>query len=443
MSFDVSFTKDECSDVKWWRGRKVAVWGAGLSGVSAAKLLHRLGAEVTLSDPQPIEALPLTQDLPKEMKTSFGVPNELNEAEVLIPSPGLKPSHPLIQRAIASQVQIMSEIELGARLTQAKLIAVTGTDGKSTTTRLIEEAIKAQGLWVRSVGNIGDPLCNWALDAPNDGFFALEISAFQLWSTHYLGAEVGVVTNIAEDHLDYFDGSSIAYRDAKLKLAELLKIGGKLFYPSERFTADEIERERLIRNQSIEWVSYERPHEEIESPLIGEHNQLNLSAAIGVTCSLGLRQELAREAFKTFAPLPYRMTLSRTLRGVRYVNDSKATNVHASLSGINSVKESLIVITGGYDKGLDHEPLIEALRNRARCVFCIGQTGPQLHQALSEKGVRSEDVRTLEHAVIAASENAKEGEMVLFSPAASSFDQFKNFEERGAIFDSLVSRLTV
>ena len=186
---------------------------------------------------------------------------------------------------------------------------------------------------------------------------------------------------------------------------------------------------------------YEQANEEVESPLIGDHNQLNLSVALEVTQYLGFDEVVAREAFKRFAPLPYRMTLSRTLRGVRYVNDSKATNVHASLSGINSVQETLIVITGGYDKGLDQGPLIEALQQRARLVFCIGQTGPQLNRELVGKGVLSENVYTLEQAVQRAAESAQEGEMVLFSPAASSFDQFKNFEERGAIFDTLVTRL--
>ena len=426
---------------EWWRGRKVAVWGAARSGVSAAKLLASLGAEVTLSDPRDEVSLPLAHCLPQGIKTSFGVPNQLKDAEVLIPSPGLKPSHPLIERARVSGVRIMSEIELGSRVTEAKIIAITGTDGKSTTTRLIEEAISAQGCWSRSVGNIGDPLSNWALEAPSDGYLVVEVSAFQLWSTSYLNAELGVITNIAEDHHDYFDGSASAYRDAKLRLTTLLKPGGALFYPRERLSLDLLIEARDASTSPLELISYDLPKAPIPSLLIGRHNQLNLCVALGITERLGFDLSKARTAFRDFSPLPYRMTLSGVIDGVRYVNDSKASNVHAALSGILSVQEPLLVITGGYDKGLDLEELISALHRKARLVYCIGQTGVSIHNRLLDLNAKSSYVETLEKAVISARENAFEGEMVLLSPAASSFDQFKNFEERGALFDTLVSRL--
>ena len=428
-------------DRSWWKDRKVAVWGAGISGVSAAKLLAQLGALVTLSDSKTFEELPLAQDLPKSITTHFGQKNHLGDAEILIPSPGLKPSHALFQDVNAHDIRIMSEIELGALLTQAQIIAVTGTDGKSTTTKLIAEALKAQGLWVKAVGNIGDPICNWSLEAPAAGYLVVEVSAFQLWSTRYLGASCAVITNIAEDHYDYFEGSAQAYREAKLKLAYLLKEEAALFYPKKHLTLDELEPDLKQGKLKIKPTTYEILSPQVQSPLLGAHNQLNLSVALACINFLGLDEHKARERFKQFAPLAYRMTLSRELDGVKYVNDSKATNVHAARMGIESLEPKLIVICGGYDKGLDLSPLIESLLQRAKAVFSIGQTGSKVHEALKDTGLPAQYCETLEKALHEAYNIAEQGDLVLLSPAASSFDQFKSFEHRGATFDRLVASL--
>ena len=425
-----------------WSGKRVAIWGAGLSGVSAAHLLIKLGADVTLYDSKTLQELPHAQNLHQSVKTYFGQANQLHDAEILIPSPGLKPTHPLLQAALDSGVKVMSEIELGARVTQARIIAITGTDGKSTTTKLIAEGLKCQSLWVKAVGNIGDPICNWALEAPSDGFLVVEVSAFQLWSTHQLNAEAGVITNIAEDHLDYFDGSALAYRQAKLRLAYLLKPHHPLFYPQGYLALPELSKEIEHGDLDIDLLSYTLPQLPIESPLLGDHNQRNLQVALCLIKSLGFDEVLAKEQFKTFMPLPYRMTLSRHHQGVLYVNDSKATNVHAACTGLNSVRETLIVITGGYDKNLDLNPLLDCLQKKARAVFCIGQTGIKIHHALQALNCHSTYSGTLENAVSAAHQMAIPGEMVILSPAASSFDQFKNFEDRGETFDILVSSLT-
>ena len=424
-----------------WRGRKVAVWGAARTGVAAARLLDQLGAQVTLSDPKNIEDLDEIQSLPPTIRLSLGHTNEIGDAELIIPSPGLKPNHRLIRKAQAAGVPLMSEVELAARVTAAPIIAITGTDGKSTTTLLITEVLRAQEIWAQPVGNIGDPISNWALNAPEDGVLVLEISAFQLWSTQTLNAQIGVITNIVDDHLDYFDGSAQAYRAAKVKLAQLLSSRAPLFYPPSVLSLPEIESAQTQGALDIQLCAYDRPHPPLESGLIGDHNQLNIGAALTILEALHLDLERAQARLRTFTALPYRLTLSRELEGVRYLNDSKATNVHAACTGLSSLSGVLIVIVGGYEKGLELTELIRVLASRARVVLTIGQTGPRIGDALAIYDVTCISCDRLEVAVSEAHRRARAGETVVFSPAASSFDQFESYEARGATFDLLVRQL--
>lgn len=427
----------------WWRGRRVAVWGAARTGIATSKLLHALGAIVTLSDAKQRESLTGLEELPDEVTCRLGAPNEVGDAEVLIPSPGLKPTHPLIMGAQAQGVRLMSEIELAARVCAAPIIAVTGTDGKSTTTLLITEALRAQGIWAQPVGNIGDPFANWALEESPKGVsaqvFVVEVSAFQLWLTQRLDAQIGVITNIVDDHLDYFDGDPTAYRASKLKLAELLTPHAPLLYPPSAIKLDQsLSREGQA---AVELTPYHPPLSLIQSKLLGAHNQLNLSAALKVIELCDLDEERARAQLSVFTPLPYRLTHSGERGGVTYLNDSKATNVHAALMGIKSLSGDLLVITGGYEKGLDLTEWIEVLAQRASAVFTIGQTGDRIAQALLERGVSCISCGELEVAVREAERIAQPGDQVVLSPAASSFDQFDSYEARGAIFDLLVTQL--
>ena len=422
----------------WWSHRRVMIWGAAKSGIAAAKLLSQLNANVTLSDPKASDALTGLEDLPPDVNTLFGVPNTLGDAEVVIPSPGIRPSHQLIKAARAAKLVIMSEVELAARVSEANIIAITGTDGKSTTTKLICEAVRANDVWSQAVGNIGDPISNWALSAPADGYFALEVSAFQLWSTSWLDAVCGIITNIAEDHHDYFDHDAGAYRAAKLKLGELLSQEGCLLYPPQGLT---LTQEEIDRYGSTRLRTYDTPEVQIESPLIGGHNQLNLSATFSVLSELGLDHQKAKLRLKSFSPLPYRMTLTRELDGVQYLNDSKATNVHAACVGLSTLTGSLIVITGGYDKQLNLSPFIQILKQRARLVLTIGQTGQYICETLEDLNVSVQYCGNLETAVRLAATLAQPGDRVCLSPAASSFDQFESYEARGAAFDRLVHHL--
>ena len=199
---------------------------------------------------------------------------------------------------------------------------------------------------------------------------------------------------------------------------------------------------QVVQGQlNINLSTYQPQERKVESSLLGEHNQFNLSVALECINELNLDEQKARDSFKYFAPLPYRMTLSRQIDGVSYINDSKATNVHAACIGIESLSSSPIVICGGYDKGLDLKPFINTLRQRAKAVFCIGQTGPKIHNALLNESFLTQLSGTLEVAVHEAQKIAEINDLVLLSPAASSFDQFTSFEDRGETFDRLVASL--
>jgi UDP-N-acetylmuramoylalanine--D-glutamate ligase len=290
----------------------------------------------------------------------------------------------------------------------------------------------------------------------------VEVSAFQLWSTRFFPAEAGVLTNIAEDHYDHFDYQPARYRAAKVRLGYLLRAGGRMLAPlglawdlaGERpadLPAPHLPTlERFGLTPEADWGAHGgrlwRGRGELgdlrASPLLGRHNQLNLCAALGATHGACAPAALLA-ALPRFEALPHRMQLTRALGGVRWINDSKATNVHAALAGLRSVDEPLVVIAGGYEKGLDYDELVKFLAARARHTCVIGQVGPRLADALAAAGAGERVSRCgdLAAAVARAREVAREGDLVVLSPASSSFDQFSGFEDRGRRFLALVAAL--
>lgn len=470
-----------CDEVAWrealtkiWAGRVVAVWGAAITGLAAAQLLAELGAKVTLSDSRALER---PSGLHPSVRLITGQPNSLEGAELVIPSPGLKPTHPLLLRAREAGVNVMSEIELAALCTRARLIAVTGTDGKSTTTCLITHMCQGVGLNAWGVGNLGEPISVRALEAGPEDALVCEVSAFQLWSTRCFPAELCVVTNIAEDHLDYFEGDFERYRDAKLRLTQLCAAVGGVTLAPPQLSLDAPRPPDLAPTQALAVRRFavlsaqETPSEALDlyaqgatlhrlgeakalaelscSPLIGRHNQLNICAALLCVDVLDLSLEGALASLPSFRGLPHRMALVRVRAEVRWVNDSKATNVHASLAGLMSVDDRLVIIVGGKEKGLDYTPLWGHLTDRAARgllsrILLIGELASRLERELSSVGLGelTERCDLLDVAVQRASALEGSAEMVLLSPASSSFDQFKSFEERGERFEALVHALS-
>jgi UDP-N-acetylmuramoylalanine--D-glutamate ligase len=462
----------------YWLDRTVAIWGIARSGIAVAQLLNELGAQVILSDAR--TDIDTTMLNPK-IQVHLGEDNIWQGAEILIPSPGIPPHHQGLIQAQQAGIKLMSEIEVGAFCTQATLIAITGTDGKSTCTSLFTHVLQGLGYRAHAVGNIGDPLSNWSLQVGTNEYLVVEVSAFQLWSTHYFPAKLAILTNIAEDHHDYFGGDALLYRAAKLKLARLLPAGSSFLWPDVLDVEWMHEFLTQLQEQSIQAISYGLNNQSSyyvntdgyytdldpqkksalflaplnTSTLIGRHHQRNVLAILAGLRILNLDHHQSLSHIALFKSLPHRMALVRSLNDVIWINDSKATNAHASLAGLQSVDRPLHVICGGYDKSLDLSDLLQWLYKFAQHVYLIGDLAPSLYEELQRLEQEKTNsiilieistvtlCHTLSYAVECAHIQAQPGSMVILSPASSSFDQFKSFEHRGEVFENLVNALMV
>ncbi len=432
------------------KDRRVAVWGAARSGIAAANLLADLGARVVLSDSRDepeVEGL----DARVELR---GGGNVLAGANLLVPSPGIKPATPALREAIASGVVLMSEIELAASVAQAPIVAITGTDGKSTTTEMVGAVVRAGGRPAVVAGNIGIPLSERVRDVGPDGVVVAEVSAFQLWSCGRFRPRVAVVTNIAEDHAEYFAGDTTAYTAAKARvLADMGPGDTAVLRDDDRVvrgfaTPEGVERVGFSVTSEARWAlrdGWLSHHERgvmraRDLPVPGLHNVCNALAALAVGDALGLHLDRMVDGLRGFRGLPHRLELVRTLEGVRWYDDSKATNPHAAAAGLSALTVPLVVITGGYEKGLDLAPIVEALLPRATYVVAMGATGTRTLEALRGR-VASSTAETMEEAVRVAAGLARRGDAVVLSPAASSFDRFRSYHHRGEVFQTAVRGL--
>jgi len=458
--------------------RKVAVFGLGSAGVTAVKLLVALGKEVVASDAKapatPHPALP-------GVRYTYGG-NELGEATAVVLSPGLNPSwpenrdnpslKPVWARWAAGEIEVWSEIELAAACFDGPVLSIGGTDGKSTTAALCAHLLKAWGLDACLAGNSWTPFSHYLAEGRRPDVAVLEVSAFQLWRGHRFHAPVSILTNIAPDHLDHFekeqdyiDAKRIVFAhqgagdtavlygdDARLAgwRSELQAAGVKVLGYALGAVAEGYDGSGQLSAEGRFTVAGALP--EMGSPLtselaiLGSHNHKNVLAAMLACGSLAVARDRATpeatlEALRTFGGLPHRVELVRRLRGVRYVNDSKATNVHASVAGLRSLDARLVVVTGGVDKNLDLDPILTELEQRARHVVVIGQIADRFVAEAAGRIASLERAATMEEAVAKAAAAALEGDVVLLSPACSSFDMFRGFEHRGDVFAAAVRAL--
>jgi UDP-N-acetylmuramoylalanine--D-glutamate ligase len=355
-------------------------------------------------------------DAPVVVDTSLGNEDDLSlldGVDVIVKSPGVPREVPLVLAARERGIPVWSEVELGFRLLPAsKFVGVTGTNGKTTTTELLGAIFRAAGRNVAVAGNVGTPLTSvWEAD-----WVVCELSSFQLEDVHELACDVAVLLNLEPDHLDRH-GSFAAYRDAKLRIFERARakiVPRGLGLEGREFAADDaLPAEPLIR---------------------GAHNRENAAAATAAARAAGIPDEAIAEALQTFPGVPHRLELVAERDGVRYVNDSKATNVAAALRALAAYSDEPVhLILGGSPKGEDFAPLAAAIGPNVRSVHLIGAEAPRLAEVID--GDRDE---TLAAAVAHAARVARPGDVVLLSPACASYDQFGNFEERGEAFRELV-----
>ena len=450
---------------QWLAQRTVAVVGLARSGVAAARLIRRLGGRVLASDSGAREALsPESIQLEALGCALFagGHPEAaFAGAELVVVSPGVPLELPALESARARGVPIIGELELGWRVMEADLIAITGTNGKTTTTTLTGDLAAGTMRPVLVGGNIGTPLCAQALDFPADGLVVAEASSFQLDTTERLRPRVAVVLNLTPDHLDRHRTFE-RYVDAKAKIfANQEAVDCAVLNADDAATAALASRTRagvvwfsrlkaLDRGVFVQegWIVAKlNGHVEEICPLFeitlrGQHNVENVLAATACALWMGLAPDAIRRRIGVFRGVSHRIERVAEERGVSYYNDSKGTNVASTIKALESFPEPIVLIAGGKGKGQDFSPLADAARGRVRQAVLIGADRAAIRAALEPAGVSCTDATSMREAVATARSLARAGDVVLLSPACASFDMFDNFEHRGEVFMAVVHELT-
>lgn len=444
---------------------KLVVLGAGESGVGAAILAVQKGFDVFVSDFGNI------QENYKEQLSLEGIrfeegqhtESEILNAELVIKSPGISNSASIVRKIIEQGISILSEIEFASRYTHAKLICITGSNGKSTTATLTWFILKNGGLKVALAGNIGK---SFALQVAREDadYYVLEISSFMLDDMKDFRADIAVLLNITPDHLDRYDYKMDNYVDSKFKIIQNQKADDIFIYCEDdleikkglsrhvpvaktytfsqqvkdidgAFLNEQNEIIIRVHNQNPFTMSID------ELALQGKHNIYNSMASGIVAKVLELRNETIRESMGEYQNIPHRLEHVACIGGVNFINDSKATNVNSVWYGLESFPPNIVLILGGVDKGNDYQMLKSLVNSKVSSIVCIGEDTKRIHEAFEEDTELIVNATSMKHAVESAFHLAKKGDTVLLSPACASFDWFKNYEDRGDQFKAAVKEL--
>ena len=392
------------------------VWGLGKSGTSAVELLKEKKERVIEGD-----------DARGDRWEEF-----IEETDTLVLSPGVPPSHPLWKEALRRDIEIIGELELAWRFFKGKAIAITGTDGKSTTTRLTYEILKRSIPNVYECGNTGTPFSD-IVRKNGDCVAVLEVSSFQGKTLRTFRPSVGAFLNFSPDHLDWHPNIE-DYLSSKRNIFSRQK-------DSDLFIAGSDQREVIdtpTMARKIRATELPMPFEPSEIPIRGRHNLINAHVASLIALNLGIEEEVIRQAVKEFKGLPMRMELIGRFKGIEIYNDSKSTTPHSLRAGLESFPDgSVILIAGGKDKGADFSIMREAVKRKVKCAVLIGETREIIREAIKDLcEVHTAD--NLKEAVDLAFKRARAGDFILFSPGCSSFDMFDSYVHRGEVFNRLV-----
>lgn len=458
------------------KGVAVSVIGAGKSGVAAAGLLASAGARPLVSEFGTINA-----EAAEQMR-ELGVPFEegghserVFEAELCVVSPGIPRTAPVIREMEERSISVVSEIELASWFCQARIIGITGTDGKTTTATLIHSICREDGLACGyrafSVGNIGTPFSSEVSGMNPDDIAVLELSSYQLEGCSSFRPNIAVLTNITPDHMDRYGGDINAYARAKFRIHASQGAGDTLIYNHDdpllraHFKGDGPWPFRVVRTglkaESLEggpedfvsvtdgWIVIRTaglteqfmPVDEVMKPgFRGEHNLYNVLSSVAAARAAGVRDEATRRSLAEFGGVEHRQEFVGSFCGVDWINDSKATNVNAMRQALQTVPAGMVLIVGGRDKGNDYASIEALVREKVSCIVAIGESRGKIAEAF--RGVVPVvEATSLQEAVELACRSSKSGGSVLFSPACSSFDMFANFEERGRRFKQLVQEM--
>ena len=441
--------------------KRIVILGAGESGCGAAVLANKLGFDVFVSDFGAIS------DKYKQMLDSYGIRWEekkhsediiLSAAEV-IKSPGIPHEAPIIVKIKNAGIPIISEIEFAGRYTNAKMICITGSNGKTTTTSLIYHIFREAGLNVGLAGNIGNSLALQVAEDDKD-YYIVELSSFQLDNMYEFRANVAVLMNITPDHLDRYEHDMQKYVDAKLRILQNQQQDDAFVYwNDDPIIQNEIPKYKhgklypFAEEKKEGLGAYTEEHKLIfteptpfnmeleELALTGKHNLYN-SMAAGISANVaGIRKETIREALSSFTGVEHRLEKVAKVNGVEYINDSKATNVNSCWYALQSMKTKTILILGGKDKGNDYSEIADLVKEKCSGLIFLGADNTKLHDFFGGFGLPIADTHSIQECVESAYKMAKNGETVLLSPCCASFDLFKSYEDRGKQFKELVCKL--
>jgi UDP-N-acetylmuramoylalanine--D-glutamate ligase len=443
--------------------KKAAVIGIGKTGLATAAFLSKRGIHVLVTDEKPPaqwgEALTFLKNLPTEIAIAPYGPEILTGVDLVVPSPGIYPANAILQEAVRRKVEVLSELELAGRFLKTPMVAITGTNGKTTTTSLIGEILRNAGKKVFVGGNIGEPLIGYT-DGPQDAEWAIiEVSSFQLQWAKNFHPKIALLLNVTPDHIDYH-GSMNAYREMKerifacqtpddlailngdendsFSLAERLPARVEFFSSSRPVLSGMFREGKNLVHILPDGNRDEYPLEIMNLP--GKHNMENVMAAIMAACGCGCAPAGIAAAVAEFRGLPHRIEFVSEINGVRFYDDSKGTNVGAVLRAVESFTEPLVLLLGGRDKEGDFDALIPAIKKMVKETVIFGEAREKINSLIG-KEVKTTVCTTLKDALQTAYRMASPGDAVLLSPGCSSFDEFKNYKDRGDRFQEWVKQL--
>jgi UDP-N-acetylmuramoylalanine--D-glutamate ligase len=441
----------------------IAILGAGESGVGAALLAKAKGLEAFVSDMGSIK--PVYKD---ELDRA-GIPYEEGQhtadkilaAKEIIKSPGIPEKAGIIQQALAKNIPVISEIEFGARYSRAKFICITGTNGKTTTTLLTHHLLKSGGMNVELAGNIGESLAAKVIEDQAE-YYVVELSSFQLDNMYDFRANIGILLNITPDHLDRYDYNIVNYARSKLRVTQNMQHHDHFVYNAEDALIRQTLRQVDFHGTAVPFgiepgqgvqAWFQDPttivaqvkgiRETIDvsaSPLIGKHNQYNTLAAVTAALLTGVEPARIEIALGTFVNADHRLQEVGRQDGVLYINDSKATNVEAVWYALDGISKPIVWIAGGVDKGNDYSTLQPLAQEKVKALICLGKDNGKLMRSFQHLVPVVEQTQSVEEAVRRARALAREGDVVLLSPACASFDLFQNYEHRGRCFAEAVQK---
>lgn len=442
---------------------RVIILGAGESGTGAAILAKAKGYNVFVSDQGVIKDQYKKELMENAIDFEVGqhTDEKILNASLIIKSPGIPDKAEIVKKAKSKGIAIIDEIEFASRFLNGKVIAITGTNGKTTTTLLTYHLMKSAGVNVALAGNVGESLARKVAKENND-WYVIEISSFQLDGTKAFQPHIGILLNITPDHLDRYEYQMQNYINSKFKLVQAMQSNDHfIYYTDDSIVKGEVNKKSISPRQvevSLKSESKSSAHfdgskmsfsfgkesfqiAQSETTLKGPHNLINTMSAVSAVYLAGISVDSIKQGLKTFVNAPHRLEQVATINGVEFVNDSKATNVDSVVYGLGSYKGPLVWIAGGIDKGNDYKLIEDQVKEKVRVLICLGKNNEKLKKAFGGVVKEIYETQSVKELAQMALRVAKAGDVVLLSPACASFDLFKNYEDRGTQFREAVLKL--